>query len=109
MPDDLRKIADAAFENHYMNENHHPEIFLYEKDRKGRWALPNILECACDLQAMAQEFGEGSFEIYFRDVWLEKQTPRFVNDAYVKEVMLAALACFKHKEGITSDLPQAIP
>lgn len=65
----IRKDVERAVENHYKCENHHAE------KHKGIAALMadnEIVEMICDLQAMAQEFNEGSCRGFFKNVWCNK-------------------------------------
>lgn len=62
------KIAvDAAVEDHYQKENHHPEMCGSKTLTK--WNRQNAIECVCDLQAMADEFDEGSCRKYWEEKW----------------------------------------
>jgi len=60
-------VSDAIL-NHYDVENHHPEgirnVFKINLDE--------LIEIVCDLEAMAQEYGEVSCREYFENVWLKK-------------------------------------
>lgn len=55
-----------AWKDHYTKENHHPEKY---RGKLNSFDLLETLEMACDMQAMAQEFGEGSCRKYFENVW----------------------------------------
>ena len=61
----VKELVDIAVDDHYIQENHH----LEKGDRKSRH---DIIEIVCDLQAMAQEFGEGSCRGYWDNVWRKK-------------------------------------
>ena len=53
---------DAAWRDHYMTENHHY--------KSGRWiGKLELIETCCDLQAMADEFGEGSAFGFWDTKW----------------------------------------
>jgi len=53
---------DAAWRAHYMAENHHYQ--------NGRWlGKLEVIEVCCDLQAMADEFGEGSAFGFWDTKW----------------------------------------
>lgn len=93
-PKGVKKQVDAAVQHHYDNENHHPE----ESGAAKKWDLDNALECACDLQAMAQEFGEGSARKYFNDVWKKKSSGFFFDDfnwLQIEAWILTAIECFE--------------
>jgi len=68
---------DKAWKNHYTVENHHPERFVEDC---GQMSKIEIIEMACDLQAMAEELEEGNFLNYFNDVWRERQSKNFSDD-----------------------------
>lgn len=90
----------AAVLDHYDVENHHPEKF---RNGIGKWDKFQALECACDLQAMADEFNEGTFEKYFTQVWKPKQMQHFYDDYNWFEVLGyldMALLCFKNRAGV---------
>lgn len=56
---------DAAWANHYVNENHHYQ--------NGAWmGKLETVEVCCDLQAMADEFGEGSAFGFWDKTWRPK-------------------------------------
>lgn len=65
----IKKLVDNAIINHYHNENHHAES-------KGGMTSPftdlETVEIICDLQAMAQEFDEGSCRNFFENTWQPK-------------------------------------
>lgn len=62
-----RKVDDGLFEsawkNHYETENHHI-------DRGEIFTRVEMIEVVCDLQAMAQEFNEGTCAKYFNEKWI---------------------------------------
>lgn len=89
-----RKAVDEAWKNHYTVENHHPEKF---KDDIGKWDKLTAIECVCDLQAMAQEFNEGTCRKFFEDVWKKKHYKYFYDDFNWYEVqhwMNLTIECF---------------
>lgn len=93
--EEIKKQVDAAVINHYAVENHHPER-LKGKAEKMLWV--ELLEVVCDLQAMAQEFGEGSCRKYWEDVWLKKQMENFWDDwdwETSRVFMDKAIKCFE--------------
>lgn len=89
-PEGVEEQVSLAVNDHYERENHHPEKFT-------NWGKLNALECACDLQAMAQEFGEGSARKYFEDVWVKKQVVRFTASAWPRVTgdILKVIECFE--------------
>jgi len=91
-PEGFRERVNVAIQHHYAVENHHPE------GTGRRWDIFNALECACDLQAMAQEFSEGTCRKYFEDVWLPNQRANFPYTEHffqVKEWIDSAIRCFE--------------
>lgn len=84
-----------AVENHYDNENHHPEQF---RNGIGKFNKFDALETVCDLQAMAQEFNEGTCRKYFENVWKPKQAKYFYDDFnWIETItwMNKAIECFE--------------
>ena len=75
-PDGIREKVDLAVEDHYQKENHHPER-LNVLDYMTKYEL---IEVVCDLQAMAEEFNEGSCRGYWENVWKKKQSQYFIDD-----------------------------
>lgn len=99
-PNGVKAQVDEAVLDHYEQENHHPDKFL--RDDGSIWAGSfnkyEILETACDLQAMAQEFDEGSCRKFFEKVWKKKHMKHFSDDCNWKEVMVwmkEAISCFE--------------
>lgn len=87
--------VNAAITHHYNNENHHPEI---ANGGTLKWGKLNVLEAACDLQAMAQEFSEGTCRKYYEEVWKKKQSKNFYDDYNWIEItiyMNKAIECFE--------------
>jgi hypothetical protein len=70
---EVKKSVDLAVDNHYQEENHHME----KGDFKSKL---EIIEIVCDLQAMAQEFNEGTCRGYFENVWKKKYQKEIVDD-----------------------------
>jgi hypothetical protein len=64
-----KKTIDNAIQDHYYNENHHPE--KHGGHVTGFTKL-EMIEVMCDLQAMAQEFNEGSCRGFYENVWTKK-------------------------------------
>ena len=72
-PEGVKELVDVAVDNHYKEENHHIE--------KGDFKTKHeIIEIVCDLQAMAQEFNEGTCRNYFENVWKKKYMKEIVDD-----------------------------
>lgn len=65
---------DIAWRDHYLSERHHPER---QSLNSNFMTAIDLLELMCDLQAMADEFGEGSCRNYFESVWIKKQECNF--------------------------------
>lgn len=89
------EIYDQAWKDHYREENHHPEK---AEGQAFTWDIYNAIECVCDLQAMAQEFNEGSCRKYWEEVWLKKQSKHFSDDynwVCIQEWMEIAIRCFE--------------
>lgn len=95
---DLTEAQQDAFDNavqhHYIDEYHHPESMDagFFQDRAD-W-----IECACDLQAMSQEFGEDSARGYFEDTWIPKSKDLFEDKGLfdeVCEVIRKCIDCFE--------------
>jgi len=78
----IKEQVDKAVDNHYHNENHHPERY----GTLARFSDLETIEIICDLQAMADEFGEGSCRGYFENTWLPKHNDKssalFIGYAY---------------------------
>jgi hypothetical protein len=97
-PAGVRAIVDKAVTDHYCRENHHPEKF--EGDL-GKYSKLQAFETACDLQAMAQEFNEGTCRKYYEDVWKPRSAKYFYDDynwECVKGWMNQAIECFEENE-----------
>lgn len=97
-PDGWRDKVDQAVEHHYSVENHHPEMF--KPGDLGKWDRDNAIECVCDLQAMSQEFNEGSCRGYWEKVWLPKYRKKsgFYDDynwAQIEGWMEQTIQCFE--------------
>jgi hypothetical protein len=84
-----------AWRHHYLAENHHPQGFLKNATSKFQ-----ILEIACDLQAMSEEQGEATFEKYFKDIWQADNKRYFKPELWETTLiwMERALTCFKRLE-----------
>ena len=92
---DIKGAVEEAIQDHYAQENHHPE------GRCNGFSHLECLEIICDLQAMAQEFNEGTCENYFENVWRLDHIKTFQPDdwEYVTSMayMRRAIACFKRE------------
>jgi hypothetical protein len=76
-PSGMKTKIDVAIKHHYQAENHHPEGLV---ERNERLTYAQMMEIVCDLQAMAQEFGEGNCRKYYEEVWKKKQIENFYNE-----------------------------
>ena len=84
-----------AIEDHYIQENHHPEGVL---KGEANWNYFSAMECVCDLQAMAQEFGEGSSRGFWENVWIPKYENWFRSVKNWKDIkvwMGVTITCFE--------------
>lgn len=94
-PSGVEQKVDKAVENHYDAENHHPERF---KDCCGKFDICETIETVCDLQAMAQEFREGSCRGYWEKIWIKKHYKFFHDDwnwECVRVWMDETIQCFE--------------
>lgn len=89
--DHVKYLVDCAVIDHYNSENHHPERL--KDDELFEFGKLETIECICDLQAMAQEFNEGSCRKYFTEVWIKKQSENFRNEYEWNNVLMLALDC----------------
>jgi len=96
--EEIEKQVDEAVQDHYMQENHHPEKY------KGLFCCFTHIECLeiiCDLQAMAQEFNEGSCREFFMEKWKPKHGKYFQpDDAWYWSslpLMEKAIECFERQ------------
>lgn len=96
-PPGVKEQVDFAVENHYQRENHHPEMF---RGTTWLWTKLQAFEAVCDLQAMAQEFNEGTCRKYFETVWVPKSSKFFANDNWnqVYDWMNQAIVCFEKEQ-----------
>lgn len=95
LTDKQQKEFDIAWENHYTLENHHLENGEYFHGNDNRIIL---LEIVCDLQAMADEFGERSCRKYFNNVWKLRQYKAFADDVRYQDIinyMEKIICCFE--------------
>ena len=78
---------------HYMAETHHPE-----RNNAAMMTRLDIIEMVCDLQAMAQEFNEGSCRKYFEEIWMHRNRQNFSDEASwssTTEIMRQVIDCFE--------------
>lgn len=98
--DEQQYKFDKAWNNHWNNETHHPELSKAYKE-SGHWRMENtdIMDCACDLQAMAQEFG-GTAREFYESKWSGKHRDAFTEEEWVEveKIMLACFDCFERNE-----------
>jgi hypothetical protein len=95
-PPGVSDTVTVAIQDHYNNENHHPEAC--PPGGLLKWDEFNAYETACDLQAMADEFGEGSCRNYFENIWIPRQSKNFYDDynwAQVQAWINSAILCFE--------------
>ena len=85
---EIKKAVDNAVENHYEMENHHAEANAYNANYMSCF---DLIEVCCDLQAMAQEFNEGSC----RGFWEEKWCPKYRVLNNDKALMNRIIECFE--------------
>ena len=92
----VRNAVDWAVEDHYKQENHHPEKY---KGKAYCFTKLECLEIICDLQAMAQEFNEGTCKDFFNNVWRPKHLKYFQSDDHVywesMHIMYKAISFFE--------------
>ncbi len=94
----IKEAVEAAWKHHYTVENHHPDKFA---GNIGKWSKLEAIECVCDLQAMAQEFDEGTCRKFFEEIWKKKHSKNFYDDfnwAEVQGWMNSAIQCFEDRE-----------
>jgi len=94
-PSGVKELVDQAIENHYQCENHHPQRL---RGILGKYTQLEAIETVCDLQAMAQEFGEGTCRKYFEEVWKPTQSQYFYDDYNWECVVVwmdEAIKCFE--------------
>lgn len=99
-PEGMRALVDKAVDNHYRVENHHPERFINPEGGNiwGKYSRHEAYETACDLQAMAQEFNEGTCRKYYEEIWKPKNCTNIPCDWNWEEVQVwmdKAIKCFE--------------
>ncbi len=87
MSEDLRLAFGCAWSDHKFFEDHHPKIGKF-------FVQTNIVEMACDLQAMAQERGDPSAREYFENVWQRKQKDNFGSEEAFGDAVELMSKCF---------------
>jgi len=96
---EIEKSTKDAWKAHYQTENHHPEKY---KGQARQFTITECLEIVCDLQAMAQEFGEGSCRKFFEEIWRKEHIGYFQYDdfhyANSMGMMRRAIDCFECEE-----------
>lgn len=90
--EEMKAKVNEAVENHYACENHHVERY-----GKNVACLSDgeLIEVVCDLQAMAQEFNEGSCRGFFENVWAPKYELK--KDSRIYGLMDHIIRCFEHE------------
>lgn len=87
----IKTAVDAAVLDHYNQENHHVE----KGDFKSKL---EVIEIVCDLQAMAQEFDEGTCRGYFENIWKKKYQQKIICDYEyfsLVDTMNLVIKCFE--------------
>jgi hypothetical protein len=95
--EEIKKAVDLAVKDHYMVENHHPERF---SGTIGKYDEYEAIETVCDLQAMAQEFNEGTCRKFYEEIWKPKQMKHFYDDFNwfsTIDLMDRTINCFENK------------
>lgn len=91
----VEQEVEDAVDDHYRKENHHPER---NHGLALKMSFLELIEVVCDLQAMAEEFNEGSCRGYFENVWVKKQSVNFCDDfdwEVSKEFMNQVISLFE--------------
>jgi hypothetical protein len=103
---EIEEQVNNAIEHHYFKENHHIE------NQNFVWGKFEALECACDLQAMAQEFNEGTARKYFEEKWMPKAKllfgPFSEKFAEISFWISQAIRCFEMELAGETDLLKTI-
>jgi hypothetical protein len=86
--EEIKKAVDVAVQDHYEQENHHAESNAFNVDYMSCF---DLIEVCCDLQAMAQEFNEGSCRIFWENKWL----PKYKISNSSKSLMDRVIQCFE--------------
>lgn len=92
---EIAQSVELAVQDHYEKENHHPERMLGKAEKM---STHEIIEIVCDLQAMAQEFNEGTCRNYYENVWKKKQAVHFYDDfdwVLTTSIMDQVIKCFE--------------
>ncbi len=90
LTEEQKKRFDEAWKDHQLMEGHHPNTIkgLY------KCGFLDAIEIACDLQAMAEEFHEGSGRNYFRETWKKNNMGYFYDDFNWVETCAVIEKCF---------------
>lgn len=92
--DCMESDFELAFRDHWQHENHHMQ--------SGKvFGHIELIEVCCDIQAMADEFGEGSCRGYWHNKWLPKYGQMHAGPAVNQAAtyMEQVIACFERKLG----------
>lgn len=96
LTDNQQKAFELAWQNHYQNETHHPERL---KGNAIKMSNVEVIEIVCDLQSMADEFGEGSCRSYYENIWLKNQSKNFYDDynwfEQIQRLMDKTISCLE--------------
>jgi len=95
-PEGVQPLVAIAVQDHYEKENHHAERV---GGNIAEFTRHEAIEVVCDLQAMAQEFGEGDCSKFFEEAWVPKykETSNPTGEYYKRRVtfMRKVIECFK--------------
>ena len=86
--EEIKNAVALAVVDHYEQENHHVESNAYNVNYMSKF---DLIEVCCDLQAMAQEFKEGSC----RKFWVDKWLPKYNCGDLAKSYMDKVICCFE--------------
>lgn len=93
--EEIKQEVDQAVNHHYKVELHHPEGYV--GDDIQLFTIFNALDTVCDLQAMAQEFNEGTCRNFYETVWKPKHRDKFEKLQWegITSIMDKAIQCFE--------------
>ena len=74
LDEEEQRDIDVAYDHHIHTENHHPHYDLFKS------SFLEAIEIACDLQAMADEFGQGSGRVFFQEKWKKNNSKYYYDD-----------------------------
>lgn len=102
-PEGMKEKVDKAVDAHYYSENHHPERIKH--DLQFNFGMLEAIETVCDLQAMAQEFNEGTCRKFFEEIWVPKHANHWLSPeqaGYAMEYMDRVIKCVEdgHEKGL---------